>query len=339
MAGITGGLQALSFLQASLETTAGTALAATRVEPILGGWLRESFERNFPDEQRASFIAHYRNFALKRYVEISGLQIAPTYEGIGWWCNLLLDGTLATGTPPVIRGVTSDTTVETMTFRNRTTNTLATATMEMGDDTQGYQVPFVIGSKFELGWGASQPMTLSVDLLGQRAIPATKTAALTAGAYEDIIGATSTAKIDTTTINTTAVTNVLDAKITIDNGWMHDFTLDGNIYPGGAHRSKTRYAQLEATLQFVNTTEYLIYQNSGIGTPRKIRLNTTGTAIAGSGAGVRTFYTDWYGVWETAEFDSVDGQHVVKFTGRSQYDTSATYDWLVSVASALCPLP
>ena len=329
-----GGEMALSGVQLGWEATSGTLVPATRADPILQGNIVEHVERDFPDEQRNSFIANYRNFALKNYVEVAGVQIRPTFEGLPAWLRLFLKGISLTG---AVVGVTGASYVFSPTA---TSNDLITGTGEFFDPTQCYGVPYLLGNKLELGFAKNGPMTCSMDFLGQKAVPQSKTGALTIGAYEDIIGAAATVKIDTTTIGTTPVYTVLDAKFTIDNGYIQDFVMDGNLYARGAHRGKTRYMALDMTLQFLDTTEYTLFQNSSIGTPRKIRLSVDGTNISGStGPLKRNLMIDWYGVWETAAFDSSDGMRTVKLSGRSQFDATATYDWKVTVQNGLVVTP
>ena len=340
---MSGGLVALSYLQRGLETTSGTAVAATAIQPILGGWLKEHIDREFPNEMRNSFIRHYRNFPLATYVEIGGLTIAPTFTDLAWWCSLFLKG-LGAGAPRKPTG-SGPTNTSVYTYAHTPTvasDDLNTATLEMGDDVQNFQVPYVLGNGLQLGWSASGPMTVSMNLLGQRAVAAAKTAALSVVGDEDIVGPLTTVKIDTSTIGTTAVTTVKEMSWGIDNGWSQEFVLDGNLYARGAHRSDDRTALLSATLLFSSATEYTsVFQNyaAGGGTPRKIRIETSGTNIATSAPATnRKMTVDWYGVWEDADFDTINGQRAVKFSGRSQYDATATNDWGITILNALATI-
>ena len=106
---MSGGLIALTSVQRGYETTAGTAVPATSIQPILGGWLREVVERQFPAEQRNSFIGISRNFATKNYVEINGLTIAPTFEEVAGWGSAFWKG-LQAGSPRKPTGSIASTT-------------------------------------------------------------------------------------------------------------------------------------------------------------------------------------------------------------------------------------
>lgn len=332
---MSGGLVALSGCQRVYETTAGTALACTAVQPILGGWLKETVERQFPDEQRYSFAEAYRNFATRNMVEISGLTIAPTFKDMSWWGGLFWKGLGAGGPPLVATGAVRDTSAYDYIFTpTLTSNDLHSATLELGDDTTNFQIPYVLGNKIELNWATNSALTCSMDLIGQKAVVQAKTAALAVTGDEEINGALTTVKIDTSTIGTTAVTTVQEMKVSWDNGWQQEFVLNGNLYPLGAHRGATTKIAVEATLLFSSSTEYTsIYQNSGIATPRKIRISTLGT-LAGAATAYKELKVDVYTVWENAEFDTINGQRAVKFSGKAQYDSTATAPAIVTVTTA-----
>lgn len=338
---MSGGLLALSSFQRGIETTSGTAVAATGVQPILDGWLVERVEREFPDETRNSFINAYRNFALKNYVEVSGVRIAPTFTTLAYMGSMFWKG-LASGAPRKPAGSLSAVTVYTYTHTpTATSDDLNTMTGELGDDVQNFQVPYMLGNRIELAWGATSPLVCTMDFLGQRAVAAARTAALTSPEDEDIIGPLATVTIDTSTIGSTAVTTAVELKVAWDNQWSQEFVLDGNLYPRGAHRGGKKIVTCEATLLFSSATEYTsIFQNSGIGTPRKIRISTDGSVIAGSTGSVkRNLQADVYCVWQTAEFDTIGGQRAVKFAGMAQYDSSATWDQQVVIKNALSTIP
>lgn len=338
---MSGGLVALSGMQRGIETTSGTAVAATAIQPILGGWLHEIVERQFPEEQRYSLIAAYRNFAVKNFVELQGITIAPTFTDLAWWGSLFWKG-LATGSPrkPAGSGPTN-TSVYTYTHTPTiASDDLNTATLEVGDDVQNFQVPFVLGDNIALTWAPNAGLTCSMDLLGQRAIPQSKTAALSVVGDEDINGALATITVDTSTIGSTSLNTLIEANVRWANAWSHEFVLDGNLYPRGAHRSRVKQVMIDATFLFSSSTEYTsIYENSGIGTPRKIRISNAGTTIASSSPSTaRNLQVDVYCVWQDAQFDTINGQRACKFSGMAQYDSSATHDQQVVIRNALATI-
>lgn len=339
---MSGGLVALSGLQRVIETTPGTAIATTAIQPILGGWMREMVERQFPEEQRYSLIKGYRNFATKNFVQLSGVTIAPTFTDLSHLGTMFWKGgALAAGGPPkVATGVMSLLTVYTYAFvPTVATDDLVTDTFEVGDNVTNWQLPYVIGNKIELGFSNGGPMTCSMDFLAQRAVAAAKTAELAVVGDEDIIGAKAIGTLDTTTIGTGALAvQFKDYKVSWDNGFSQEFVLNGNLYSAGHHRGGPRGADVEATVLFdsVASTEYTaMFQNTGIGTIRKLRMGVSGSTIAGSTGSVpRKLTIDTYLIWDTAEFDTIDGQRACKFSGHTQYDATATNDWSVTLQHA-----
>jgi hypothetical protein len=332
---MSGGLVALSGMQRVIETTPGTALACTAIQPLLGGWLKENVERHTPDEQRYSFINGYRNFAVRNNVELSGITIAPTFRDLSWWGCLFWKGLGAGGPPKVSTGVVRDVSAYDYTFTPTiASDDLQTATLEVGDDVQHYQVPYVLGNKITLGWAVNGDLSVSMDLLGQKATAATKTPALAVLGDEQINGALTTVTIDSSTIGTTAITTAQSMNVSWDNGWAQEWVLNGLLTPLGAHRGATKKIAIDATLLFNSSTEYnTFYQSYNIATPRKIRISTLGT-LAGSATAFRELRVDLYTIWDDASFSEVNGQHAVQFTGHAQYDSTATHDQQVRVTTA-----
>lgn len=334
---MSGGLVALSGMQRQIETTPGTALACTAVQPILGGWLKETVERRTPDEMRNSFIAAYRNYPVKNFVEVNGLTLAPTFRDMSWWGCLFWKGLGAGGPPKVSTGSVRDTSAYDYTFTPTiTSDDLQTGTLEVFDDTQAWQLPFVLGNRISLGWAINGDLSVSMDLLAQRAVAATKTAGLSAVGDEQINGALTTVTLDASggTIGTTALTTVQQMNMTWDNGFVQEFVLDGNLYPRGAHRGATKKVTIDATLLFTSSTEYTTYfQTAGIGPQRKIRIDTLGT-LAGASTAYRELRVDAYTIWDDADFDTIGGQRAVKFSGHVEYNSGATHDQQVRVTTA-----
>lgn len=328
---ITGSLP-LSFFQGAIEGTEGTLAAATRKVPMLSGTLTENIERQLPQEVRNSLIANYRTFPTKRWVELSGMEAAPTFEDLPWFLNFFASNQTA-GTATAVTAYRYD-------FKPRgggTVDDLKSASWEVGNTTQNYAVNGCIGTSFELGFSVGAPATLSMDFAGRVATPQAATSALADRVTEDINGALAVAYIDTTTIGSTAVTNVLDYKIRLETAQTQFWALSGNLHPIDRYRNAARKATVEMTLAFTDTTEYALFQTvSNTGTPRKVRMRVNGSAIAGATGGqTKQLTIDTYMVYQEAPFGEQDGLNVVKFKGESMYDTSAATDWSIQVINAL----
>lgn len=317
----------LSKYQGAHEGTAHTLTAAKRRVYLMDGELKYAIDRTYVNERRGSLIANYRSFPTKQSSEISGATFAPTYEDLPWHLGMALAGT----TTPAPTNVTA--------WRHTfiaaaTTDNLKTATLEVGNaQNNPFAVPGCLANRLELGWSANGPLTGSIDYLGDVPVSQSFTSNLADRTTEDINGAFATAYIDTTTIGSTAVTNVLDAKFTIDNKWNQFFALTGSLGPSDAYRGEARYAEMDLTVAFNDTVEWAKFASvSSAESPRKIRLKITGSTIAGSSASLpKSLTVDWYGIWETAEFGTQNGLRVVNLKGRSEYDSTAATDWKVVV--------
>jgi len=320
--------------QAAIEAPTGTIKAATRVQPLLSGDLVQHMEREYPQEQRGSLIKNYGNdYQFKHFVELQGLTAVPTYEDLPWFLQGFARGSVA-GSPTA---VTAYSYVFGPTGVAASSNTLQSVTWEVAGDTQTYAVPYAIGTRFRIEGGVGKPASMTVDYLGQRAVAQALTSNLSLRTVEVINTATAVAYIDSTTIGTTQVYNVLDFSFELPTGQKQFWALDGNKYPRDAYRGETVAASFEATLAFTDTTEYVAFTGD---TDRKIRLVVNGSSIAGSSpATTKSLTIDWYGPWSEAPFGEQDGLVVIKVKGESVYDTTLGGDWRVAVVNDLSTLP
>src|SRR6266568_1752679 len=306
------GLNALQKAQAFLETTRGTAAAATRIVYFdRGAWFEQIVGKEFPSEDRNSFVDNYRQVITDHRVQLSGGADA-TFDDLAWWGQIFWKGSVA--------AVLSNTSVYTRTFQPTVaTDDLQTATLEIGNDTQAYQVPYCLGQKLELDWAGGQAVKMSVDLLGQQLVAQAFTGALSDRVLEDLVGTTAKVYIDNAggTIGTTQALNVLRGKLTWENAWTQITHLRGNLYPDDAQRD-VRMLKLELDVHFNNTTEFAQLLTGG---ERLIRVQFTGSNIpASSPTTAKTATFDFYGFHVTAPFADEGPIRIVKLTGSSVYD-------------------
>lgn len=329
---ITGTIP-LSKMQVALESTPGTAIAATRIMPILSGSMNQHMDNIKHAEQRASLIRHYRApIQTKRYVEISGMEVAPTYEDIVWYLQCALIGHATPGT--ALSPTTSNTSVKTYTYTpSASQGVTQSATLEVGNDTQAWKVTHAVINRLEFGWSVGGGATLTVDWLGAKAVTGSYTSALSVVSGEDIVGAVAKAYIDTSTIGSTLVTTMQDFKFSIDNHLTQYWAPNGDIIPVQYYHSEARTMHVETTVAYTANTEYAAFLAK---TQRKIRTKIEGTEIASSSPSTNKSITvDWYGYWDEAPWSDQDGLVVQRFVGDSVYDSTATWDWSVAVANAL----
>lgn len=328
----TGAL-ALERIQAGLETTRGTAVAATR--RVYGergpAFFDPSVSKEFLSEAMSSYIANYRHVV----TGVGGKLTIPgwvTASDLAWWGQLFWKGSVA--------GVLSAVTVYTYTFAPTAgSDDLKTGTFEFQTDTQGYQVPFCLADKLEISWVTGKPVQFSAELLGQQYVAQAVTGAIgDRTTLNPLAGTTANVWIDNGggTIGTTVAANVLGGKITWQNKWMPITHAKGQLYYDDAVR-EARSVAFELDVHFNTVTEAAALLAD---TERLIRTKFTGPVIAGSTGNVPESVTvDLYGFHLDASFSPNKAIRMAKLVGESQYDTTATFDWQVAVANAVAALP
>jgi len=317
------GLVALSDFAFGLESVRGTEVDASRKIPLVGA-LNEINEDVLPQEQRASFFANYRNFQIKSFVQ-GQLTGSPTFERLPLFLKCFVRGDSSSD------AVNSASTVYTYTFTPQaTSDDLKTATIEWDAETAAYTAAYGLGQRLELNWQAGAAPTMSMDWLAANMTAKAKTSSLSDTTEEDVSMGIATVTIDGSTIGTTTVTNVLEARFALDNNWTQLWRADGGTDPGEAYRG-TRKAQLDLTLQFNTTTEYEAYRATARAA-REIRLDLEGTSISGSSpATTKRVRIDWYGRWRTGVISDQNGVYVLRVSGESIYDSTAGHDFQIAV--------
>lgn len=324
---ITGTIP-LSKVQGDLETTRGTAIAATRVLPILSGTMTEHYEEVRIVEQRASLIeGYYAPVRVKTWVEIE-MEVAPTWEDLLWYAQIGLKGNATQGTalaPSVVLA-----TVDRYTFGPAAASGVTqSATLEVGDDTQAFIVTGATIDRFEFGWSLGGPATLKIHFMAFKAVNGSYTGALTAQGTEIINGSVAKAYIDDATIGSTIRTAPSDFTFSIDNKIRLFYAPDGTTIATDFYHYEPRSVHAESTIRHTSDTENAAFKAQ---TLRKIRTVIEGSTIAGSTGSVpRKLTWDWYGYWSEAPFTDADGLQAQRFAGDSVYNATATNDWSVIV--------
>lgn len=304
----------------------GVAHAATRAMPILGGELQDHHELSWREEQRNSYIRYHRKpIKTKQWAEISGLEVVPTFEEITNWFGQAL------------KKVQVPSTVNTAVSRWEYTTTassddLATATYEVGDDATTFYMQFGVINRLQFGWEMNGPATMTMDVLGQRmAVASTLSSGLSFLSSEEINPSEARVYIDETAgaLGTTINTNLQSFQFTIENHHVQHWAADGYYYPNDVYRSEPRSATIEGTIDLNGTTQYLAYASTK---DQFIRCYIPGSAISGSSpATPRSITFDAYVVFDDAPFQTTDGRRQMRFTGQSIYNTTLGYDWKVTV--------
>ncbi len=319
----------LSKFQAAWELPArGTQHSATTALPIISGDLNHHRETSKRVEQRGSYTRIWRApIVTRECAEGSGREGVPSVEEAGWYFGCALKN--------VQSGTVSAPSVATYLYPTASgSDDLQTATLEVGDDTSAFFMPFSVINRLVMGYEEGGPLTMTMDWLGQRAaIASTFSSGLTMATSEEINPAEAFAYIDATTIGTTAAAHVQALQFTVDNHFVQHWAPDGLYYPNDVYRSEPRSMEIEGTLDFPSTTEYIAFAST---TERKIRIKFNGSTITSSSpATPKSLQIDAYVYWDEAPFSKGDGRTQLRFRGETVYDATATHDWRVSLSNGV----
>ena len=324
----TTGTITLEKLQGGLELTRGTAIAATR--KLYGergnAWFEGVVTREFLAETMGSYVANYRHVD----TEVGGKLTFPAYltaHDASWWGQAVWGSNAATGP--------TNTSVYTWVFSPATlsvaSDTLRTITLEAFSDTNSYQFPFGLVDKYEITWQAGQAAKFAADIVTQQFLSQGITGGLTDRSnINGMAGTQVKVFIDNSggTMGSTQYNNVVSGKITWTNNWQPITHTIGNLYYDDAVRGP-RSIEVELDLHFKDTQEYAHLLD---GNERLVRVAFFGATIPSSSpTTTEEIDVDTWGFYKTAVFSVTRSLRMVKMTLESQYDTSATTDWKVTV--------
>lgn len=315
--------------RAGLETTRGTGVTPTRLIYFEEGGHDQKVATIRPMERRASYVEAFRSYAgiERNQLNFSG---DATFTDLIWWANVHMKA-VASGT-----GAGAD---KTWTFvPTHTSDDIKSATVQFGyTDSIGasrpaWEVQGCLGEDLTLTWTKGETLKFASTLMSPEA--ATQLSAFT-GSLSDrttvsALGVATTVSIDTSTIGTTADSDVMDAEFNLVNGWKHLDTLNNTAVASELLRTDPKSWKLTLTRYYRNDTELdaMIAK-----TVRKIRVETTGPSLGGSNYRIRL---DCYGVYDGDAYEKteVDGMGVEKFVLLPQYDSTATTDVSLEVVNA-----
>lgn len=312
------GERALAFLAGGLEATKGTAVAATRLLLARPTTVTLNQPRAFVSEDRGTLVDATRfNAGVKDYQWTLTAQ-GVSFEQLSWFLQTCSKGSV---TPTTV-----GTTGKQWVFSPNTTTTgddLQAATIELGDDTQGYRMTYNEGDRFTLSFatlsvGQAAPLDLTIDYVAQTFASNTRTAGLATPAVESVtatangtwqIGSNATAFSALPTISSQLRAfsfhsdNALGRKV---------FVGDPNLtYSniGRGRRISTFTGQFEADAN--GTTRFVDWD---LATPKRMRLTLNGTTVAGSAPA-------------TAKSIQIQGQvYFLTFNPIGVHETNTVYD-------------
>jgi len=220
------GITLLSRCQIGKETTSGTAVAATSI-------LR--FENAYLDDQRelvhvpenVGYLSKVNRTNTPKYLGGFSMNGTATFEQICY----VMEASIKAVSP------TSDGTgsgkIRTYDGETTAANTIATYTLEGGDNQQAYEMEYAFVKSWTLSGAGGNSLQLSADWTGRQVQKTTYTPSLSLPSVDEINFGEGKLFIDevTGTMGTTQVNNTwLDFSLKYTSGLQERFTGDGNKY-------------------------------------------------------------------------------------------------------------
>jgi hypothetical protein len=320
-------ITSLQIAQAGLETTRGTAVAATRVLDVVPGSVKPARDPHLVLVRRAGSLATAHSAWPGRDEPKLDLELPLSYDYLPFLLNLTL-GPLTTPT-----GAGAD---KTWTFDSTvisdTADNLKSATIEVGGRDSwpsGLIYAGCVGTKLDLSAKVGEAWSAKLSVVPQSLAKGNLTTGLSVMSNIQYVLATGTkAYIDPTTFGTTQRATVLSAEISFDIGVEARWYLSGSRAPGRVAVTGPRAITAKIVAEWDSITEF---DATHAATIRKVRLETTGATL---GSSAYRFTLDLPGVWESHVLAADGGVITEELSLRALYDATLGADVKAVVVNA-----
>ena len=318
-------------IQFGLETTAGTAVAATQIWRGLGT-IQDDQDVRFADEDVGYLSGANRTYTASDGARLSLDSVEATFEQL----PVLLTCGIAEDTAGAADGEGSGY-VYTFTAATNAAATLSTLTIEGGDDQQAEEMEYAFPERIRISGAPGDALMMSADFLGRQVATTTFTGALSLPSVEEIIFSKGTLYIDTAggTVGTTAKSGtLLGVDIDIGTGLVARRAANGELYFDSVGQAGQDISvQLTYEHNSSAVSEIAAWRAE---TARQIQLKWEGSALTTAGDySNKTFILNMAGKYESFEpIDEMDGNDIVRCTFKPQYDTTAELFFQAIVVSS-----
>lgn len=325
-------------LQAALESTRGTDLAATRK---VYAQFTPSYTRALMDFADTSGTFHARRRVGYGREKAGGTAVdICTYEDLAWWLQMGVKGGVSgtgDGGTPVAYTYTFTPTI--------ISDDLKSATFEFGDSGNPYQISQMMVNSFTLRMDAdndSEPgWMIDVELIGRDLTSVSFTGALSDRSTEVILARGTKLYIDDAggTIGTTQKTgSLIKCSITVNNNIHYKaFAEDVTYVAANKVGRGAQTVDAQFTFEFDADTEFAKYRTAA-GAQRLIRLEQSGSLVHGSSNTYKRFRADLYGYWNSWSRSDREGNLTADFGFAGFYDSGASKTFSFEVVNALSSL-
>ena len=327
-------------IQLGLETTKGTAVAATTIWRGPGSDIEDRREMVFIDED-VGYIPNVSRSTVPKLLAGIAIPEAPaTFEQLPY--------ILAAGIKNVVSGSADgegDGKIYAYTFPTTAENTTKTYTVEAGNIMQAYQLEYAFPTDFKLSMKPGEVIQMSSNWTGRQKTKTDFTAELSLPSVEEILGSNATLSIDDNdgSFGGTGVSNsLMGFELNIVTGLKPRFRGSGNLYfPASVLDKKAFEVMLNVTFEY-NASAVGEVDNFEDEITRLIQLKAEGSAFSTGGTtySKKTLLIQIAGLWEKFEVvDEQDGNDIVTGIFRGTYEPTAAEFGGITVVNELASLP
>jgi len=307
-------------LQFGRESTAGTAVAATKIWRGTGT-LEDTREIRRPDEDVGYLSRVDRSYTANLGGRLSLDSVEATFEQL----PVLLSCAVAEDTAGVADSTGSGY-IYTFTAPTTSAATLTTLTWEGGDSQAVEEMEYGYPERVRIQGSPGDALMMSADFVGRQVSTSSFTKSLSLDAVEEIVFSKGALYIDdvTGTIGGSEVSStLLGVDIDYGTGIVAKRAANGKLYFDFVTQTGPDITvQLTYEHNASAVTEKAAWRAE---TPRQIRLQWTGSTLTTAGSySVKTFTLDMAGKYESFEaIDEMDGNDIVRCTFRPAYNEDA----------------
>lgn len=333
---MAGQERALEISQAGIETTRGTAVAATRKLYTL--WQPFNFERELQwATQQTGTFENRREAAYDRTaISLNGTE-SLTFDDLPWWLqHILKGGVTATsdgGSPPAYPYAFTPTLAA---------DDLKSSTLELGTPTLPYEIDqmMVNSATFRFAPDDARYWEMDVEVMGRTLTQTAMTGSIAERTRELIKAPGTKIYVDGTTLGSTQVAGrFIGGSITINNNLDYKFFAeDENAAAANKVGRGDRTVDAQFSFEFDSDAEFANYRSA---TPveRFIRIEREGTQIHGGSAVNKRARFDLNGYWSSVEPSYRNNNKILTFGLGARYNTSSAYALSAEVVNQLATLP
>jgi hypothetical protein len=331
---MAGQERALEISQAGIETTRGTAVAATR--KVYMGWQPLGLERElqWATTQTGTFENRREGSYDRQALTLPGTE-GLTFEDAPWWFQFILKGgvtaTTDGGSPPAYPYTFTPTLAA---------DDLKSMTLELGTPTLPYEIDqgMVNSATIRFSPDDAPYWEMDVELMGRTLTQTAMTGSIAERTRELIKAPGTKIYIDSATIGTTQVTGrFIGGSVTINNNLdFKSFAEDETAPAANKVGRGDRTVDAQFAFEFDSDAEFLNFRSA---TPveRFIRIEREGATIHTTVK--KRIRLDLNGYWTSVEPGYRNNNKILTFSLGARYNTTSAYALSASVVNALSTLP